>query len=182
MTTYRIVHSGDSISALAWGISSSPNGGRHWAEGDEFRSLEYGRDALTEGLGGWGSTKYMWEAPNIGLRDRSQPGGWIIIQDNGNGVSDADWRALMIQIRDETPNDRTLIIVLPGYRSDINPTLAANMAAKARIMKEVFATELVVFIHLDQYLRRNPAYFPDGQHPNATAQAWLRNQVEAWTG
>lgn len=180
MITYRIVHTGDSISAMAWGIPSTPIAGRQWVTGtEEWRNLEYGRNGYTEGREGWASTASIW--PHI--RDRSRPGGFIVIQDNAIEVTDASWRILMEKIRDETPSDRTLIIVLPGLRWDKNAEASRIIAGRAKIMREVFATHpSVVFIHLDQYLRRNPGNFPDGQHPNPVAAAWLRAEITKWTG
>ena len=180
MPTYRVVHTGDSISAMAWGIPSSPVAGKQWTSGtEEWRNLEYGRNAYTVGQEGWASTASIWPL----VLSRSEPGGFIIVQDNGADVSDSGWLSLMTKIRDETPHDRTLIVVLPGYRSDINPGVAEMMVHRARVMKEVFASHpSVVFIHLDNYLRRNPGNFPDGQHPNAIAANWLRDQLDSWTG
>lgn len=177
MTTYRVVHTGDSISCAAWDVASSL-GGRQWVEGDTWRNLEYGRDGYVSGANGWQSTASIWPL----LRDRSEPGGWLIIQDNGMATSDVSWRTLMEQICIETPSDRTLIVVLPGYRSDVNAVAAATVAARARIMREVFAIHpAVVFVHLDQYVKRNPGRFADGQHPDAAGAAWLKAAIVKWT-
>ena len=180
MATYRVVHTGDSISALAWGIPSTPVAGAAWVSGtEEWRNLEYGRDAYTVGLEGWASTNSIWPL----IRDRSEPGGFIVVQDNGLSTTDTQWRTLMERIRNETPSDRTLIVVLPGYRWDKNSTHYQTLVTRAKIMKEVLGQHpSVVFIHLDQYMRRNPNNFPDGQHPNTAGAAWLRAQIDAWTG
>lgn len=175
-TTYRVVGTGDSIVAMSFGFGGP--GGRI-VTADRWLDLEHGRNAYTVGMAGRASTASIWPL----LLSRSQAGGWIIIQDNALGVSDYGWQALMSRISAETPADRCLLAVLPGYRADVNATLAADTARRATIMGQTLMSHSCrAFVYLNRYLRDNPARFPDGQHPDATAQAWIRGQINSIVG
>jgi hypothetical protein len=141
--------------------------------------LEHGRNAYTAGMAGRASTASIWPL----LLARSMPGGWVVIQDNALGVSDFGWRALMRRIVDALPNDRCLLGVPPGYRADANATYAADAARRATIMGQEFQRQPCrAFVFLNTYLRANPQRFPDGQHPDSTAQLWIRSRIAAWVG
>jgi hypothetical protein len=169
---------------LALGQPGGP--GRAVLTADRWIDVEFGRNAYTAGMAGRASTASIWPL----VVARSQPGGWVLIQDNGVGVSDDAWRSLWRRIAHELPADRCIIAVLPGFRADINPWLSDELARKARILGEELRSlnadgSWVVpcrrFVYLNAYMREFPEQFPDGQHPDPTAQAWIRHEVFKWT-
>lgn len=174
--TYRVVGTGDSILAMAWGL---PSPGSIYTTADRWLDFEYGRAPYTPGLAGRASTAGIW--PDI--LERSEPDGWVIVQDNSLGPTDEEWAALMQTIRDELPADRNLVVVLPAFLASVNATISETIATRATIMFDILGTHPHAnFVDLPTYMAANPSQFPDGQHPDATAQAWIRGEVEALTG
>jgi hypothetical protein len=133
-TTYRIVGTGDSILALATNIDILPPGGAVLTA-DTWINVEYGRQPYVAGMIGH-STSSIWPL----VLSRSQPGGYIIIQDNGLGTSYDGWRNLMQRIVDETPNDRTLVFIPPVFHWWFNPKYHNDTTRYAEIMGEVAYT------------------------------------------
>lgn len=173
-TTYHVVGTGDSILAMAYGIPA-PAGvitrNRSWV------NVEYGRNAYTAGM--LGSAGSSTKSVALLAISRSQPSGWIIVQDNGLGVSDAGWRALMYDIVAATPDDRCLLGVLPAFRADVNPTWAALTRARGVVMAEAFRTHPCRrFVYMADIIAKHPNDFTDGQHPRtAAAQLAIRTAV-----
>lgn len=169
--TYPVTGTGDSILGMSLLI---PAPGGAYMQNGYWIDCEYGRNAYQVGMAGRSTT-----AATVKLAiERSQPDGWIVVQDNALGTTDWEWRKLMTWIVDNTPDNRHLLGVLPGYRPDINPTNAADIARRATIMGQAFMTHpLRFFIYLNEYMTLNPGQFPDGQHPDTTAQTWIRGKV-----
>lgn len=173
---WRVTHTGDSISAMAFGFVNGPGG--VIIQGDTYRNLEHGRSAYVAGMGipvGSGST---WQIAKLNI-SRTSPGGWAVIQDNSiDARSDWEWSKLMTDIVALTPDDVCLLGVFPSYRADINPELSARAARRATIMSQAFQQHPCRrFVFLNTYMAQNPSQFPDGQHPDATAQTWIRGQI-----
>lgn len=175
-TTYRVVQTGDSISAMSYGYAA-PGGVS--TSGDKWLDLEYGRNAYTAGMAARASTASLWPL----LWARSRPGGFVVVQDNALGVSDYGWQMLMRKIVNETPADRWLFGVLPGYLATVDAALAADCRRRAEIMVQEFQRRVRrLFVFLPQYMLENPSQFADGQHPNATAQTWIQARILEKTG
>jgi hypothetical protein len=173
--TFRVVGTGDSILAMAYGVPAP--GGVTIPRPGTWVQVEYGRNAYTAGmLGTAGSSTKSIALLAI---SRSQSGGWIIVQDNGLGVSDTAWRTLMRDIVAAAPDDRCLVGVLPAYRADVDPGRAAMMRARAVVMAEEFMRHPCRrFVYMAQIIARFPDDFLDGQHPRtAAAQAAIRTAV-----
>lgn len=169
--TYPVVGSGDSILGMSLQI---PAPGGAYMQNGYWIDVEYGRNAYQVGMAGRATTAAVVKL----AIERSQPGGWIVVQDNALGTTDWEWRKLMTWIVDNTPADRCLLGVLPGFRADVNAQHAADVARRATIMGQVFMTHPCrAFVYLNSYLQQNPGQFPDGQHPDARAQTWIRGQV-----
>src|SRR5262245_54899241 len=110
---------------------------------------------------------------------RSQPNGWIVIQDNALGVSDYGWRALMRRIVDVTPDDRCLIGVLPAFRAEVHAVYAAQTRARASIMAEEFKRQPCRrFVYMAAIMRQFPNDCTDGHHPtSAPAKREIRAAI-----
>lgn len=168
---WRVVATGDSILAMTYEIDAP---GGVILTTDRWMNMEYGRNAYTAGMIPQASTASIWPL----MLQRSQAGGWIIIQDNAIDVSLFGWQALMQKIADETPDDRCLLGILPGTQIE---HLKADVAAKATAMSQAFQTHPCRrFVYWNHYVRDNPQNVPDGQHPNLAGQIWLYNEVEKW--
>lgn len=170
--TYPVVGTGDSILAMAYGVA--------WpagviSRGGAWVNVEYGRNAYSAGQAGASSTRSV----ALLAIERSQPGGWIIVQDNALGVSDWAWRELMREIVVKTPDDRCLLGVLPAFRADVNPIYAAQTRARAVVMGEEFKKQPCRrFVYMASIMNQYPDDFTDGQHPmTADAQRAIRGAV-----
>jgi hypothetical protein len=129
-------------------------------------NLEYGRNAYTAGMSGSASTA---SAAMLAIA-RSQPNGWIVIQDNALGVSDYGWRALMRRIVDVAPDDRCLVGVLPAFRAEVHAVYAAQARARASIMAAEFKRQPCRrFVSMAAIMQQFPTDFADGQHPSSAA-------------
>lgn len=129
--TFRVVGTGDSILAMVSSIDIvAPGGAKSTA--DTWINVEYGRQPYVAGMIGH-STSSIWPL----VLSRSQPGGFIIVQDNGLGTSPDNWRRLIQRIVDETPNDRTLVFIQPVFHWWFNSTYHNATTVYAQIMGEV---------------------------------------------
>lgn len=182
-TTWRVVGTGDSILGMSFGLPSP--GPRAILTTDRWLDFEYGRNAYELGLAKRNTT---WGTATLALK-RSKVGGWVILQDNSLGPSEYGWKMMIRNFVSLWPPDRRLIAVLPGYVASVSPSLADTIARRAAIMgQEIMRFKAVGvpyvpvrrFIYLNQYMIDNPSQFPDGQHPDATAQAWIRDQIEGY--
>lgn len=173
---YRVTHTGDSISAQAFGQIGGP--GIVIVGGDTYRNLNHGRGAYTNGMPMPHSNGSTWSIAKLNI-SRTLPGGFVVIQDNSiDAASDWEWTKLLTDIEALVPDDVWLVGVLPGYRADVNATHAATTARRATIMGQVFMTHpLRRFVFLNNYMTQNPGQFPDGQHPDVTARTWIRGQI-----
>ncbi len=202
--TWPVVGTGDSILGVALDIEA-PGGAiltdRAWI------NIEYGRQPYTAGMSGQASTASIWPL----VLARSQPGGWIIIQDNGLGTSQTAWRALLERIVDETPNDRCLLVVPPVFHWWFNAQYHYDTTAYAQTLAEVTVAAgrggqcyrtvpWRTAVLADRSLVcdseappvRGLALAPDvenhlpsrcdGQHPSRRGQLWLRRAVESYVG
>jgi hypothetical protein len=204
-TTYRVVGTGDSILAMITGVDILAPGGA-LLTADTWVHVEYGRQPYVAGMLGH-STASIWPL----VLSRSQPGGWIIIQDNGLGTSFPDWERLMRRIVDDTPNDRCLLFVPPVFHPAFNPDLATATATYAQIQASVAREAGMggqcyrtipwnVTALADQSYVCDPGVTPvlgfampadvenhqpsrcDGQHPSRRGQVWLGRWIGATVG
>lgn len=174
--TFRVTHTGDSISAMAFGFLNGPGGVT--VTDDVYRNMNHGRRAYVAGQTMPHSNGSTWSIAVLNI-SRTAPGGWVVIQDNSiDATSDWEWTKLMTDIEALTPHDVCLLGVLPGFRADVNATHAATAARRATIMGQIFQQHPCRrFVFLNQYMVEHPEQFPDGQHPNVTAQTWIRGQI-----
>lgn len=178
MPTWRVVGTGDSIMGMSYRVPS-PGIKPTSPYSDWLIDAEYGRNAYTVGL-----AKRASHSSILSLAlSRSQPRGWVVIQDNGLGCSDESWREFMKRIVRETPTNRILLAVMPGYVASHNAQLAADAARRAVIMgEEIMKFPNRRFVYLNYYMRAHPENFPDGQHPNDAAALWIRQQIKWLVG
>ena len=172
--TFYVTGTGDSILAMAYQV---PAPGGVITRNGAWVNVEHGRNAYAAGmLGADGSST---KAIAMLAIERSQPRGWIIVQDNALGVSDWAWRQLMLDIVAATPDDRCLLGVLPAFRADVNPTYAAQTRARAIVMADIFKTHPCRrFVYMADIIAKHPGDFIDGQHPRtAAAQLAIRTAV-----
>lgn len=173
--TYLVTGTGDSIMAMAYGFDNPAVVGTILRTDYRWLQFEYGRQAYTVGLAHWAST----QAVALLAIERSRPGGYVVIQDNGLGVSEWGWRQLMKQIVAAMPSNRTLIGVLPSYRATVNASVAAVSRKRAVIMAEEFQKyPRRRFVYMAGIMASFPNDFLDGQHPQTeAAQAAIRGAV-----
>jgi hypothetical protein len=203
-TTYRVVGTGDSILAVAYHHSGP--GGTILTD-DAWINMEHGRQPYVAGMSGQASTASIWPL----VLSRSQPGGFIIIQDNGLGTSPDAWRALIQRMVDETPNDRCLVFVPPVFHWAFNAAHHNTTSVYAKILDEVLigsaktgqcyrtvpwrptvlndttyvcdpdTTPVRGFAMPDDLVNPQPSRC-DGQHPSHRGQTWLRRAITTITG
>jgi hypothetical protein len=199
-TTYRIVGTGDSILAVTYGIQAP--GGTILTD-DIWLNMEHGRQPYVAGMAGWASTASIWPL----VLSRSQPGGYIIIQDNGLGTSNSAWRALIQRMVDETPNDRTIVFIPPVFHWWFNAAHHNTTSVYNQLLNEVLSgtdqpyitipwrptvlNDMSYVCDLDTTPVRGfamPAdvenHQPsrcDGQHPSHRGQTWLRRSIDSIT-
>jgi hypothetical protein len=161
-TQYRVVGTGDSILFLAAREIAGPG---RWFD------LEQGRQAYIAGNMGRGSTASIW--PTI-LR-ASKPGGWIVVQDNGAQVSDADWRTLMRGIvYDVNRTGRCLALVLPVFHPNWSQSAHTDSVHKRDIMlQEGGRANCRGWVNWHAAVMNDPGLVYDGQHPSVRGRAWL---------
>lgn len=176
---YRIAHTGDSISAMAYGFAA-PGGVVN--DGEVWRNLEYGRNCVEPGMGLPNASGSTWDFARAAT-GRVRPGGFVVVQDNGFGCTDEQWEMMLRAVEYAACPDIWLVGVLPGFIASVDAALSAQAAARATVMGQVFMTHpLRRFVYLNTYMAANPSYFPDGQHPTAyTAQAWIRSAITSAT-
>lgn len=164
--TYRVVITGDSIFDDAHLALIAP---------DRWIDTERGRDPYLVGQQGRHSTSSILPE----LVARSQPDGWVVIQDNGARTTNPDWRRLMREIVAAVPDDRCLAGVLPVYwpvgASNGNTSYDAQLT-KMIIMIEEFAQQPChAYIGWHVAVSRDPLLLRDAQHPSAAGVTWLAN-------
>lgn len=172
---YRVTHTGDSISAMSFGY---PAPGAARTEGDTYRNLNHGRKAYGNGMTMPHSNGSTWSIASLNA-GRTEPWGWMVVQDNSiDATSDWEWNKLVTAIEAATPADVGLLGVLPGYVPAVDGEYAAVASRRADVMGQVFSQHpRYRFVDLNTYMVENPEQFPDGQHPDATAQAWIRAAI-----
>jgi len=176
VATYRVVGTGDSILAMSWGFGS-PGGVILNAE--RWLDFEHGRGPFNKGLGNRYSTAEIW----TDLVARSEPDGWAVFQDNSLGPTDDEWAQFMVTVRDQLPTNRNLVAVIPGFLASVSASTSATIATRAAALVSVLGGHpRVNFVDLASYMNANPGQFVDGQHPDATAGAWIKAQIEGLTG
>ena len=118
------------------------------------------------------------------------PGGYLVVEDNGVGVADVDWRALLERAVELLPDDRTLVLVLPVYRREVSEALYLATARRANIMVEVAQAhpeQPVEFVRWNQQVlgvngaAPRPELVYDGQHPTVDGSIWLAQQIDLAT-
>lgn len=169
---YRVAGTGDSILHLvrATGALTAP---------DRLIDTEQGRDPVTPGNQGRLSTTQAYAA----ALNRSEPGGYIVLQDNGANATEAQWALMLRNIVNTTPADRTIVAVLPAYNDDWSTVNAARAARLANIMvREIKLHERVIWIRWNQAVNANPALVYDGYHPTPLGCAWLAAHINAAVG
>lgn len=170
MPTFRITGTGDSILGLAhtrWGAQSPYTcikvGGR-------CLDLEWGRQPYRPGLAGRWST---YQAALAAIA-RSEPDGWIVLQDNGydTTITDDSWAWMWRLIVAQTPTDRGIWAVTPAWRPDrpdwLTGTLSAAFLAerRRRMIDEIMCFNgRRQFLHMADIIPDYPDDFLDGQHP-----------------
>jgi hypothetical protein len=168
--TFHVAGTGDSILAIAYSGIAAP---------DRWIDVEQGRQPYIAGMQGRASTSTIW--PWV-LRN-SQPGGWVIIQDNGALTSDADWRALMRRIVTELPNDRCLLFVLPAFHPAWSRAANLDASRRANIMVgEAAAQPCHDFVRWNQAVAADSTLVYDGQHPSAKGARWLAATINSIVG
>lgn len=168
--TFRVVGTGDSILHLVRPSIGAP---------DRWFDTEQGRDAYTPGNMGRASTLTIW--PTV-LRS-SQPGGWVIIQDNGMHVTESRWRDLMRLIVTQLPDNRCLLGVFPVYLARFDQALSTDAARKATIMAQEFSRQPChSFVYWNSAVLANSNLVYDGQHPNTYGIQWLAARINRIVG
>lgn len=174
--TWRVVGTGDSILGMTL---NRPSPGGALLTGDYWIDTEYGRNAYTYGLRRSHSHESIWDL----VASRSQPGGFLIIQDNGLGVSDYAWRVLLERIVRDTPSDRTIIFILPVFHWLWRADLHNETTVRRRIMLEVAATRpRRQIIDWSKAVLGDKTMVTDGQHPSARGKIWLQRAIKCYTG
>lgn len=176
MTTWRIVGSGDSILAMTLG---KPAPGGALLTSQAWINTEHGRNAWTAGMANQASLASIWPL----VLARSQRNGFIVIQDNGLGVSDSAWTILLQRIVDETPDDRTLVFILPCFHWLWNAQYHNQTTVRRRIMSNI-ATQhrRRVVIDWSKAVLGDRTMVYDGQHPSARGRIWLQRALRGYTG
>lgn len=174
VTTYRVVGTGDSIFTDALPYLNGT--------GRQFYT-ERGRDAYTLGQQGLFSTASIWRV----LVARSQPGGWIVIQDNGARTTETEWRELWRRIVSELPTDRCLVAVLPWYSPAYpdNPNTGHQDSVNKRniMVAELRHAGCVRFLAWDALnVNSTKPLTYDAQHPNDLGARRLGNALTAIVG
>jgi hypothetical protein len=173
---YQVVGTGDSILAKVLKVRSA---GGWILTADRWIDLEYGRAPYVAGLQERASTASLWPL----LLGRSQPDGWIIIQDNSLGASDYGWEALMGRIVDETPDDRCLLFIPPVFHPAWRPDLTALMQQRTLILlREAVRQPCRAIIPWDRTVLADASMVTDGQHPSLRGQIWLTRAIDAAIG
>jgi hypothetical protein len=174
--TWRVVGSGDSILGMTLG---RPAPGTAALTDDYWIDVEYGRNAYTAGLGGRASHESIWDL----VLSRSQPGGFIIIQDNGLGVSDGAWEILVERIVRTTPDDRTVVFILPVFHWMWSREYHIETTVRRNIMKSIAVQQPKrCVIDWSKAVLGDRTMVYDGQHPSARGKIWLRRALKACTG
>lgn len=203
-TTYHVVGTGDSILAVAYNIQA-PGGAILTA--DTWINVEHGRQPYVAGMSGQASTNSIWPL----VLSRSEPGGFIIIQDNGLGTSPDAWRSLIQRMVDETPNDRCLVFIPPVFHWAFNAAHHNTTSVYANILDEVVIAaaktgQCYITIPWRTVVLNDASYVCDpdtppvrgaampadvenhqpsrcdGQHPSHRGQTWLRRAITTYTG
>ena len=170
--TYRVVGTGDSILSTARDYVLAPG---RWVD------VEPGRNAYTAGLQGRHSTSSIW--PH--LLAMSQRGGWVIIQDNGLGVTLEDWRALLDRIVRELPDDRCLLGVLPIFHPawpDGEKWYDTVWAANREMVRAFQVQPCMRLVRWDLAVLADSSLVYDGQHPTEAGAQWLGAAIDAEIG
>lgn len=166
---FPVVITGDSILQLGQDLLWSPH---------RFVDVESGRQPAQAGNEGRYSTA---EAAEV-LIPLVEPGGFLVVQDNGINASDAQWRALLREIVDDLADDRCLVGVLPVFLH-ADPAVTAAAAVRANIMVAEFSRQPCHdWIRWNQKVAADPSLVYDGQHPSAAGRAWLASQIDLVTG
>lgn len=169
--TYRVVGTGDSILEMVFEAGVIQSADRLW-------NVQGGRDAFT-GNHDQPSTADVWPE----LVAHSRRGGWLIVQDNGARVLAADWRILMADIAEATPDDRCILGVLPGYIMPSNPLIEDDVVTKAEMMvTELSVQPCTEFIHWNEAVAAHPEFVYDGTHPTEPGIAWLAAEFDRIVG
>jgi hypothetical protein len=202
--TFPVVGTGDSILGVALDLAA-PAG--TILTDAAWINVEYGRQPYVAGMNGQASTASIWPL----VLSRSQPGGWIIIQDNGLGTSQTAWRTLIQRIVDDTPNDRCLLFVPPVFHWWFNAQHHYATTGYAEALRDITVEagrggqcyytvpwrtavlgDMTLVCDADVPPVRGLAmpadvenHLPsrcDGQHPSRRGATWLRRAIETQTG
>jgi hypothetical protein len=174
--TWRVVGTGDSILGMALG---RPSPGGALLTDDYWIHAEYGRNAYTAGLLNSHSHESIYDL----VLARSQPRGFIIVEDNGLGVTDHGWRVLLERIVRDTPTDRKIIFILPVFHWLWRADLHNETTIRRRIMLEVAATrQNRQIIDWSKAVLGDRTMVTDGQHPSARGKIWLQRAIRCYTG
>lgn len=173
MTGYRVTHFGDSISAMSFGFQYGPGG--VIVSDNTYRNLNHGRSAYAWGQQMPHSNGSTWQMALLNLPRTDE---FCVVQDNSlDAGTDWHWSKLCNDIVDITPPHVTLVGVVPGW-NDPDHLYYGVIRARAVIMTEAFKRHPKRrFCYLNAYMLDHPEQFPDGQHPDATAQAWIRSEL-----
>jgi len=169
--TYSVTGTGDSILAMAYGVQP----GGVILDGARWLNFESGRRAYAPGQLGMGTT---YAVAKLAI-ERAEPGGRIVIQDNGLDATQSQWESLLRYIVATTPADRWIIGVIPSFRTSVNPVHAATVRVRAEMMVAILRQHpRVRFVYMATIMQRFPWDFTDGQHPRTSgAQAAIRDAV-----
>ena len=171
---YRVVGTGDSILFLV-AMSGQLQSADRWID------TEAGRQAYVKGLDNRYSTAQMLPI----LLAKSQPGGWVVVQDDTAGTS-AEWQKVIHNYVEKIPNDRCILAVLPvvartGVWDLISPEQSVVNARITRI--EVNRQPCHAYVRWDLAVNNHPEYVTaDGKHPTDLGMAWLAAAIDNAVG
>jgi hypothetical protein len=120
------------------------------------------------------------------LVKESQPGGWVVIQDDSGGVTTPQWTALMARYVAAIPDDRCILAIIPGVGkvNTLAPGVQPVVITNARAMRgEIRKQPCYAFIRWDLAVNGHPDFVvEDGTHPTTAGKAWLAAAIDNAVG